>query len=272
MADPPTWSGASTETDAGEGGQRILYPVRGEESETVLHFAASVASTMDAELLVGHLDVDDTAFSMEASRSAARTKLKAQNDPMDDVSIESRSLHGPSTLDAVATAVNTFDVDLVVLGDDLSEELEAALAKRITCDTVVVNEKRPQESIGSLLLPIAGGPHTDAALSVAGAVAEANDAPIELIHVTEGEPGSKTVDDAQELLDTGHQALSTGATVDTRVIEGDDVDVIIEESGYHDVTIIGAPTKGRLKRFVFGSTANEVRENAQNTVAMVRRN
>lgn len=267
-ADAPTGAGADERRD-----RRILYLVRGSESAAALHLAASVASARDAELVVGHVGAEASGFSTDANREAALTRLKAQKDPMIDVPVQSRSLQGSSPLDAVLTAVATYEPELVVMGEDASETLESQVAGRVACDTAVANEKTPMESVASVLVPVAGGPHTEAVVDVAGAVADANDAWIELFHVTDPSLTRETSESARSLLDAHRERLPPGVDVDTRVVEADDVvDRIVEEAWYHDVTVIGAPTKGRLQRFVFGSTATEIRDHARNTVVMVRDN
>lgn len=274
MTDPRGRSDAPDRSDGDDDEvRRILSPVRGSESEAILHFAAGIASARDAELVVGHLAVEESAFSVDSSRDAALTRLQARDDPVVDVDLQSRSLQGPSHLEALTTAVATYQPELVVLGHEMAEELESELARRVDCDTVVVNEKTPLESISSILVPVAGGPHAEATVDVAGDVAAANDAAVELLHVTDPSPSADERESARSMLDELGDTLPADVAVETRVVDADDVvERIVEEASGHDVPVIGAPTKGRLRRFVFGSNAVSITENAPNTVAMVREN
>lgn len=57
------------------------------------------------------------------------------------------------------------------------------------------------------------------------------------------------------------------------MLEADDVaNVIIDQSEYYPLTVLGAPTKGRLRQFVFGSTAQDIRAGAQSAVLVGRNN
>lgn len=130
---------------------------------------------------------------------------------------------------------------------------------------------KPENTTKPFVAPIADGPYSDAAVDVAGALAMANDAWVELVHVVENDDASETKKGAEGPLEAGRSRLSDTEDVDTRVIDADDaVDQILEETRYHDITGIGAPQESRLRRLISGSTTDEVREQAQNTVVIVR--
>ena len=57
------------------------------------------------------------------------------------------------------------------------------------------------------------------------------------------------------------------------MLEADDVaEAIIEQSNYYPLTVLGAPTKGRLRQFVLGSTTQDIRADAQSVVLVGRNN
>jgi nucleotide-binding universal stress UspA family protein len=61
-------------------------------------------------------------------------------------------------------------------------------------------------------------------------------------------------------------------TVTTRVVDRRDVaDAIVERSGDHDVTVIGATREGRLEQLLFGSIPEAVGRRASGTVIMAKR-
>jgi nucleotide-binding universal stress UspA family protein len=248
---------------------RVLYPILQSESDTILHVAAGIAQAIDAELVVGRADDD---YSYETSRDVANTVFQAQTDPQVEVDVEGHTLGGSNQLEAIVDAATTDRINIVVMGDETSERLEKQIAERTGCDTVVVNDRAPLGSIASILVPVAGGPHSGAAVNVAGTLAEANGAWIELVHVLEDDDPEADRERAETMLESGQSQLPTGVDVDTRVIEAEDaVDAIVEESLCHDLTVIGAPRKGRLRRLIFGSTATELRDEARNTVVMARK-
>jgi len=262
---PTIWQTESTSRP------RVLYPILQSESDTILHVAAGIAEAIDAELVVGRVDVDDD-YSYETSREVAHTVFQAQADPLVEVGVEGHALSGSNRLEAIVDAATTDQINIVVMGDETSERLERQIAERTGCDTVVVNDRAPLGSIASILVPIASGPHSGAAVNVAGALAEANDAWIELVHVLEDDDPEADRELADTILEGGRSLLPDGLEVDTRVIEADDtVDAIAEESAYHDLTVIGAPRKDRLRRLIFGSTATEIRDEVRNTVVMARK-
>lgn len=253
-------------------GRCVLYPVVDGTTAGALHLAASIAAGTDATLVVGHLDTGDE-FSLAASREAAHTALAARNGLGVDVALQSHTLQGPTPQEAVLTAVETYDPGLVLVGRETAEALEHAPSTMLDADTVVVNEVRDLESVASILLPYAGGTHADRQLAIAAAIARPNDAWLELLHVTDPDPSAETTDAAEALLAAARNALPDDVEVDAQVVAAEDVvDRIVEASTYHDVTVVGAPTTGRLKRFVFGSTATDIDADARNTVAMVREN
>jgi len=252
--------------------RRILYPIFESESDIVLDFAADLAEAIDAELLIGYVDVDDEEFHFDTSRDTAEVVLEAKTDSSIDVPVEGHTLTGSSALDAVVSAAKTYDINTIIMGTDASEDLEGQIAKHTERDTVVINDQNRLESVSSILVPIAGGPSSGGAVDIAGALAQANDAWIELVHIVEDDDASATAERADEVLEAGLSRLTGVEDVDTRVIEAADaVDEIIDETQYHDVTVIGAPQKSRLRRLIFGSPTDEIRERAQNTVVMVRR-
>lgn len=251
---------------------RTLYPIFQAESDTVLGIAGAIATALDSQLLIGDVETGTDGAGYESSREVAETVLHARQNPSIAADVLGQTLTGPSPSEAVVTAAGTFQVNTIVMGDDASEGLESQLATQTGCDTVVVGGRAPPESIASILVPIAGGSHSGAAVDVASAVAEANDAWLELVHILETGDSGPDRDEATALLESGAARAPDDVEVDTRIIDGGSVtSEIVEESGYHDLTVIGAPQKGKLRRLIFGSKAAEIRGQAQNTVVMARK-
>ncbi|MFC7194261.1 universal stress protein [Halosimplex aquaticum] len=118
------------------------------------------------------------------------------------------------------------------------------------------------ESPSSILVPVARGPHSGLATRIAEAIARAYDCWMELFHVVPEDAPSEAERDADELLDAYQYRLDDDVDVDTHVLRASDpAEAIIEHSGYHSMTVLGAPEKGTLRRFLFGSTTDEVTQN-----------
>jgi nucleotide-binding universal stress UspA family protein len=156
----------------------------------------------------------------------------------------------------------------LVLGSNVDEVVAQA-----PCD-VLVERISPVEDVESILLPTAGGPHSEFAVEVAGAIARTNDARVDAVRVIEPNPTDEERADAQERLDATFGAIETeDIGIEHRLVEGEEIaEAIISESAEYDLTIIGATREGLLQQFVFGGIPEEVGRRAENTVIMAKRN
>lgn len=103
------------------------------------------------------------------------------------------------------------------------------------------------------------GPHSGLAVRIAESVAKADYCWIELFHVLPENATDEAETDAEELLGAYVQPLSDEVDVDCRIARADDLaQEIIENTNYHNLTVLGTPEKGKLRRFVFGSTTDTV--------------
>lgn len=135
-------------------------------------------------------------------------------------------------------------------------------------DVLTVDGRGEAESIASILVPVAGGRHSQLAVEAAEAIGAAYDAAVDLFHVIESDTEAKR--------ERGHQILQTAAAGrgdfgggDTWLYTADSIsEAIIEQSAYYDLTVMGAPTVGPLERFVFGSTAEDVQQGADSPLVV----
>ena len=135
-------------------------------------------------------------------------------------------------------------------------------------DVLTVDDRGDVETVASILVPIAGGRHSQLAVEAARAIAAANDAAIDLFHVVET-GGTASRERGEQILATAATALGEFDNVDTWLYEADSAaDAIIEQSTYYDLTVMGAPTVGPLERFVFGSTSTDVQQDADSPVVV----
>lgn len=178
-------------------------------------------------------------------------------------------------LDAVA---ETNPSALVVGWQDRSRPRDAVLGTtvdtlvaRAPCDLYVERVGREANGVGSVLLPVAGGPHVAAAARVAGAVATRNDARVHVCSVYAPD-GDRT--DAERFVAAGREALA-GANpdvpVETRVVDAADVTAaIVVEAPAHDVVVLGATRQGAVRRRVAGTVARRVAGRTDQTVVLAR--
>ena len=149
-------------------------------------------------------------------------------------------------------------------------ELWADTAERLASETDVltVGSRGEIETIASMLVPVAGGQHSQLAAEAAHAIAVANDAAVDLFHVIESD-SDEAREDGQRVLDEMVATLDDPERVDTWLFEAPNTaEAIIEQSTYYDLTVMGAPTVGPLKRFVFGSLSKRVQRGADSPVVV----
>ena len=240
-------------------GPCLLGPIA---DETARRRAASVAHALatsrDLDLLVSTaLPSDNTALLPESHRedncsTTAGVYTEATLDPV-------VSRYNPSTL---VVKRNTEQHLLDELFSDRAERLSAKT------DVLTVDGRGETDRIASILVPIAGGDHSQLAIETGVAVARANDAAVDLFHVIEDDSDAAR-DRGQTLLDSALAGVETseGDRIETWLYEAPDAsEAITEQSVYYDLTVMGAPTDSPLERFVFGSTSKQVQREADSPV------
>jgi len=192
--------------------------------------------------------------------------------------VDGKCVYTRSVVTGVLRAVRTRNVDtLVVPGSSRKGRLRMEITERIAAhtdaDVVVVNGQTGFEDPASILLPIAGGPHSGLAADVATSIATGSDAWIDILHVISEGTSDHQRDTAEELVDDIYRRIDRPDTTTRWVLETSDITTsIIDQSRCYDLTVIGAPTKGRLRKFMFGSTSQSVRKNAGSVVLSARSN
>jgi nucleotide-binding universal stress UspA family protein len=184
-------------------------------------------------------------------------------------------LHTLSVARDVLRAVRANDVDTLVLPGGSGSRRLTGLVERIAvhadCDVVVVNGEPGYEAVPSILLPVAGGPHSGLAADLARAVAADCEAWIDVLHVVDEDASASRRAAADELVDDVSRRIDRPETTTTWVLEADDVAATIaDQSRCYGLTVVGAPTKPRLGELLFGSTNHSVRTNARSVVLSVR--
>ncbi|MDS0295584.1 universal stress protein [Halogeometricum luteum] len=187
---------------------------------------------------------------------------------------ETRFLERPPAVTAewVSDVVDRFDITVIFDIRDRKSMLgggELALASGGNHVTVTRNAEL--DGISSVLVPVARGPHLDATLDMARALAESADAWVDLFHVVEE---GETESDVDDLFEYCSDRLLGFADFDTWRYEAEEDETparaIVDQSSYYDATVIGAPEKGRLREFVDGSTTEIVQSLCENAVVTVR--
>jgi len=269
------------------GGDHVLVPLLTRELPALtdqLKVSTALARASDASVTVV-----DPAVGPERGPDAS---YRAANDSDEVALLEWVFEHTAESLpqidgDVVCThnavrglvrAVRERNVDtLVVPGRSASSRVRAGITEQVAAhadaDVVVVNGRAGFRTAASILLPVAGGPHSGLAADVAASIAADRDAWIDVLHVVDDGETDRQRGRADDLVTEVSARIGRPETTTTWILEATDTtEAIIEQSRYYDLTIIGAPTTGRLRRFIFGSTNDSVRANADSVVLSVRNN
>lgn len=172
--------------------------------------------------------------------------------------------------------VRDADVDSLVVpsGSDAGRfrrGLVDRLAVRADCDVITVNGRRGFDEVPSLLLAVADGPHSGLATDLAARVAADCDAWIDVLHVVEEDAPARTRERAETRVEEAVERVGRPDSTTSWVLEAGDVaDAIVDQSAYYAVTVVGAPTSGRLRQLVFGSTNRAIRSGARSVVLSAR--
>lgn len=152
-----------------------------------------------------------------------------------------------------------------LLAGDAVEKIEA----RAECDVFVEKPAVETTSLESVLLTVSGGPHSGLAAETARAVALHSSARIDAVHF---QSDSTDEQEADDLLRTTAGILDDVEQTTVDLVSTDRVgEEIVTRSAEYDLTILGAPTMGLLRQFVFGTVPDSVARNADEAVLMVKR-
>lgn len=228
----------------------------------------SLVSPIVATEIVGQ-PVDE--LRSERERKIAEEVFALSQRAEDNVHVSGGVHPGRSLRSIITDAATQHDADLVLLDADvLSDEYGLSrseirkIARSVTCGALVLSGPDvPKTARITILIPIADGPHSRLALSVARACAPVDDVWVEILHVISPTATESERTAAEDMLETAKEGFNSGR-VDSWLLEADDVaEAIIEQAEHYTLTLIGAPERPRLKRFLFGSTTDTVVSEAE---------
>ncbi|THE64896.1 universal stress protein [Salinadaptatus halalkaliphilus] len=198
----------------------------------------------------------------------------------DDVVVEREIVVGRSVAEGVRTAVSEVDAQALVVGwHERRTRTDAVLGTTLDhliehapCDLYVERIGYEADSVDSILLPVAGGPHVRPAAHAAKAIAARNDATVSVLAVTAPDGDADTARDdvtaAVALLET-----APGSHVDIATAIETDEDVpsaIVDTAPDHDVIVFGVTRQRTLHRRLVGSIPQRVIPRTEQTVLLAR--
>lgn len=251
---------------------RVLVPLSSSSPDRAEELALALSEGYGAELYLvnPHTVPEQTPLTLpearlEQERQDAREALSVVRDEHPGVNVSGGLRVGHDLESLVVNAASEHDVDLVVLdtgmfSDEsrLSRSKVRRIARRSTCDVFVLSGPGSLADVRTILVPIAGGPHSGLATEATVALEAARDLWVDFLHVVPPSASEEEVEPANQLL---HDALSRFGSdrADDWLLEAGDVaETVIEESQHYDLTVMGTPRRNRLKRFIFGSTTDSV--------------
>lgn len=271
---------------AGDASGCVVVPVLGiDGSGPGVEVATALASQRDAELRV----VKPVTYTQWTPlRVLPEPRLQRHREALGqvtadlranvDVPVEGMVRVGRDVPAVVTAAAEQCGAGVVVLDhpDRRRPGTSALTVDRIAagtaCDVVVVDGAPPVGEVSSVLLAVAGGPHSGLATAVARDVAAAEDAWVDVFHVVPTDADTERRQRGRRVVSAAADRLAAHDGVDEWLHEADDVvDALLEQSACYDVTVLGAPRKNHLQRVVAGSTVQDVRQQAPNAVITVRR-
>ncbi|MBS3759905.1 universal stress protein [Halodesulfurarchaeum sp.] len=180
----------------------------------------------------------------------------------------------------VVSAVKRTDPTALVIGWDSEPSRSDALLgttvdavfERAPTDVYAERIGREAGGVGSVLVPVAGGPHVRAAVTAGGAIATENQAQLTVFSVGRAETDRESAQSfVEEGVETFEGVLGDSMDVETHVEMADSIeDAIVDAAEAHDVVVFGATRKGVLRGRLVGSVPRHVVNRTDKTVLIAR--
>lgn len=275
--------GPPTDSPVAPIGETVVYPISaGAHKRTTMGLAVDLVTSADGTLLIlvpvvapDQVPLSLTEEMLSKHRQLARYVEMAIVD--NQVQAKGTIRVARSYEQAVGAAAENYDASAVLIEHEETAGLVSSLlgstfytlGESVDCPVISVTGAANLTTPASILLAVAGGPHSKAAADVAGALAEPNNAWIDIFHALEGDDPAEH-DRANRVVSDAREQLGAYDRVDSWIEKTPDAaEEIVEQSQYYDLTVLGAPQKGRLRQFVFGSTPETVRERGDGTIVVV---
>lgn len=273
---------------ASERAYRILVAVANPATcEELIRTGSALAAAHDGELLVLSVVVtDDPGGVDEADPPAASQRdvldraMAVAEDDGNEVPARGLLRSAISPAAGILETAREFDVDSLLLGwhggrssvaDAVIGNVVDEVSAKTDCDVLVERVGDGVTPIDSILVPIAGGIHSDLAVSTARDIARTTNA--ELTVGTVVGPGATDAErDSYAAMLEDATADVTDVPVETRLLEGESIaDTIVVESREYDLTVVGATGKGSLEELLFDSVTAQVARRAAGRILIARR-
>lgn len=265
---------------------RVLVPITSSSPDRAEKLALALCEgyVADLYLINPHTVPDQTPLTIPEERMEQQREVSGEvlsilreEEPSVDISGGVRVGHNLESL--VTRAASAHNVDLIVLDTDmfsvesrLRRSKVRRIARKATCDVVVISGPGSVDDLRTVLVPIAEGPHSGLAIEVAVALLTSMDVWIDVLHIVSPSASEEDLEQAHQLLRDALDRFES-ERADDWLLEAEDVaETIIGESDQYSLTIMGTPERNRLKRFFFGSTTDSVVADSNVPVIVTWRN
>ncbi|MFC6940687.1 universal stress protein [Salinirubellus sp. GCM10025818] len=268
----------------------LLVPVANPETvERLLDTAIDVARGRSMRILVVHVVEVPPQLPLSAGDSLIEEHGEEER-LLDDaveqataagVTVESRMRYARDVATGIVGAVDVHDADALLVGwrgrprrrDVVLGSFLDRILGEAPCDVFVKRIRSPTGDITSILVPVAGGPHGELAVGLAGTIASQHEAAVQLLYIQQPSASESAQEDAVVLLEEASSRLEDlDIRVESTVLQSEHVaGKITDETANHDLTILGATREPFLRRMLVGSVAEGVGRTAVSSVILARR-
>ncbi|WP_226043008.1 universal stress protein [Natrinema sp. DC36] len=262
----------------------ILVPIANPETaDQLISTAADIATDTGRPLeLLTVIRVPEQVPLSEGERLVddEREVLDYAADIVNDQAIEvtSRIRFARSIASGILSIAEEEDIETILMGWRgrprrrdiiLGSHLDQVLRKA-PCD-VLVKRMDGDEELQRILLPVAGGPNTELAATVAGSLARVHDAEVHVIVVNSPNETATARDKKQTMLARVIAGFTGVPVITQEIVESDSVgDTIVNQSEDVDLVVLGATSEDLFGRSVIGSLPEQVGRQSASSVLMVK--
>jgi nucleotide-binding universal stress UspA family protein len=268
----------------------LLVPVANPETvERLLDTAIDIARGRSMRIVVIHVVEVPPQLPLSAGDSLIDEhgeEVQLLDDAVErataaGATVESRMRYARDVATGIVGAVDVHDADALLVGwrgrprrrDVVLGSFLDRILGEAPCDVFVKRIRSPAGDIESILVPVAGGPHGELAVELAGTIAAQRNATVQLLHIQQPTATESSQEDAAILLE-GYSSLleDIDINVESTILQSEHVaGRITDETANHDLTILGATREPFLRRMLVGSVAEGVGRTAASSVILARR-
>ncbi|MFC7164629.1 universal stress protein [Halospeciosus flavus] len=178
----------------------------------------------------------------------------------------------PASLREVSTPPRRLTRRKASTGDAIARQ-EFGFTDVEALDDVTITHYGPgtNQAINSILVPIAGGPNSDAAVTLASSIASEWAASITLLTVIPEGAADTQRQAANRRLETYAESMADSSVVTTLVRSDDVASAIATESVAHELLVIGASERSLFKRFFRGTIPEQLRQETHAPIFVISR-